>query len=297
MHSVNVIILHAFVAQATANEDTFVDKLVDKLMDRVNEASLDGTTLGKTHKDAALGSPMMRGASCIAPQAVCSVQNKLAGLGMAPSAMQTLALTAVDAHAHGEGMRNVAALASRMPSSVQAEVSKLNKEVVVKAGALKAEDMPGVTAPLGFWDPWGISTKVGDESLVFFREIELKHGRAAMLCTLGIIAGEYFSPFFGWTDPTPAAALFLKPVPVGGAQFWGAVLVLTAFGEAAAENNKLWGERDIGDMGWDPLNLKPKTAEGLKEMQNKELNNGRLAMFAASGMIAQELVTGEKIFR
>jgi hypothetical protein len=30
-------------------------------------------------------------------------------------------------------------------------------------------------------------------------------------------------------------------------------------------------------------------------MQNKELNNGRLAMIATAGMIAQELVNGEKI--
>jgi len=31
-------------------------------------------------------------------------------------------------------------------------------------------------------------------------------------------------------------------------------------------------------------------------MQNKELNNGRLAMLAAAGMIAQELATGKKLF-
>jgi len=31
-------------------------------------------------------------------------------------------------------------------------------------------------------------------------------------------------------------------------------------------------------------------------MQTKELNNGRLAMLAAAGMIAQEFVTGQKLF-
>ena len=31
-------------------------------------------------------------------------------------------------------------------------------------------------------------------------------------------------------------------------------------------------------------------------MQNKELNNGRLAMIAVAGMTAQELVTGDKLF-
>jgi len=51
-----------------------------------------------------------------------------------------------------------------------------------------------------------------------------------------------------------------------------------------------------GDFGFDPLGLTPKTAEGLKTMQNKELNNGRLAILAASGLIAQELATGKAVF-
>jgi hypothetical protein len=51
-----------------------------------------------------------------------------------------------------------------------------------------------------------------------------------------------------------------------------------------------------GDLGFDPLGLKPTDPAELKEMQNKELNNGRLAMIAAAGMIAQELASGEKLF-
>jgi len=51
-----------------------------------------------------------------------------------------------------------------------------------------------------------------------------------------------------------------------------------------------------GDLGFDPLNLKPTDPEELKTMQTKELNNGRLAMLAAAGMIAQELATGQKLF-
>lgn len=51
-----------------------------------------------------------------------------------------------------------------------------------------------------------------------------------------------------------------------------------------------------GDLGFDPLGLKPTDPKELKEMQTKELNNGRLAMLAAAGMIAQELATGQKLF-
>jgi hypothetical protein len=50
-----------------------------------------------------------------------------------------------------------------------------------------------------------------------------------------------------------------------------------------------------GDLGFDPLGLKPTDAEELKAMQTKELNNGRLAMIGIAGMVVQELVTGQKL--
>jgi len=51
-----------------------------------------------------------------------------------------------------------------------------------------------------------------------------------------------------------------------------------------------------GDFGFDPLGLKPGTPAELKEMQTKEINNGRLAMIGVAGMVAQELATGQKLF-
>ena len=51
-----------------------------------------------------------------------------------------------------------------------------------------------------------------------------------------------------------------------------------------------------GDLGWDPLGLKPTDEFGLKEMQTKEINNGRLAMIGIIGMFGQELAHGEKLF-
>jgi hypothetical protein len=50
-----------------------------------------------------------------------------------------------------------------------------------------------------------------------------------------------------------------------------------------------------GDIGFDPLGLKPKTEEAFNVMVTKELQNGRLAMFGASGMLLQEQVTHEPI--
>jgi hypothetical protein len=51
-----------------------------------------------------------------------------------------------------------------------------------------------------------------------------------------------------------------------------------------------------GDLGFDPLGLKPTDPAELKEMQTKELQNGRLGMIAAAGMIAQELASNQKLF-
>jgi light-harvesting complex I chlorophyll a/b binding protein 1 len=48
-------------------------------------------------------------------------------------------------------------------------------------------------------------------------------------------------------------------------------------------------------LDFDPLGLKPTDPDAFIDKQNKELNNGRLAMLGISGMIAQELVNGQKI--
>jgi hypothetical protein len=298
MRSVTGIILHAFVARAIAEEDVAVDnllsKLVDKLIDRATESpvdseDLDDTTLGKTQPAMTQNARMMTRGQ---PQ-VSAVQNKLRSYGISPNPLETLALNAIAANNQGTGMRQVIAQASSVP-----ELSNLKKEVVVRAGAIKDRmDWPGVTAPMGYFDPLGISANVDDETLYFWREVELKHGRYGMLCSLGILAGETLSPLFGWKDTTtPAAKLIFQDMPIE--KFWGAVIVAVSFGELIEQNSRKNGSADRvpGDVGWDPLKLKPTTPEKLKQIQNKELNNGRLAMLAASGMIAQEFVTGEKIF-
>ena len=39
------------------------------------------------------------------------------------------------------------------------------------------------------WDPLDIAGSVGDEALMWFRASELKHGRVAMLATVGYLTG------------------------------------------------------------------------------------------------------------
>jgi hypothetical protein len=88
--------------------------------------------------------------------------------------------------------------------------------------------------------------------------------------------------------------------------FWPAVVaaiaipeVFSVFSFNSPFGGQPWSIRsdfESGDLGFDPLGLKPTDPAELKEMQTKELNNGRLAMIAAAGMIMQELATGSKLF-
>ncbi len=77
-----------------------------------------------------------------------------------------------------------------------------------------------------------------------------------------------------------------------GMAFIEYITIVTAFETPSA----VTGEGDLkedyipGDLGFDPLGIKPKTEAELDVMKTKELNNGRLAMIGIAGMLVQELV-------
>jgi len=204
-----------------------------------------------------------------------------------------------------------------------ASMSSADRAVVAKAAdavSVSAADLlkAGQTPPLGFWDPAGLSTDVSEGRLLFFREAEIKHGRVCMLAFVGILVGEQYHPLFGGNVDTMAAHHFTGVVPD---VFWGASWVQFMFASFWEEKRTSfptleWGAfspvlapkdstepfaaktgRIPGDFGFDPLGLKPKNEKDLIEMQNKELNNGRLAMFAVLGVIGQELATNKAVFR
>merc|ERR1711972_1017921 len=69
----------------------------------------------------------------------------------------------------------------------------------------------GDQPPLGFWDPVGF-TKDGDlEKFKRRRVTEIKHGRVAMLATMGYITPELTGKFPGYLSP--AAGLKFEDIP------------------------------------------------------------------------------------
>jgi hypothetical protein len=169
--------------------------------------------------------------------------------------------------------------------------------------AFDIKDLAGITEPVGFFDPVGFTTDKSEGKIRFYREVELKHGRLGMLAALGFLVGENFHPLFGGNIDAPAYLAF-QQTPLQ--TFWPFVVAAIAILEvwsvfsfnspAGGEPWSIRSDHVPGDMGFDPLNLKPADPEELKTMQTKELNNGRLAMLAAAGMIAQEFATGQKLF-
>jgi len=168
-----------------------------------------------------------------------------------------------------------------------------------------AEDMSGVTGPLGFWDPIGYSSAASEGRLRFLREAELKNGRVAMLAALGFIVAEQYPVFFHGDFNGPAIKTWTEIGTQG--YFWPGVLFCIAIPEVFSVFNHNspfeYGEwrthrtdTEPGNyLDFDPLGLKPTDPDEFIDKQNKELNNGRLAMIGISGMIAQELVNGQKI--
>ena len=175
-----------------------------------------------------------------------------------------------------------------------------------------AESLPGITGPLGFFDPLGFCTsgdeKVSEAKIRFYREVELKHARVAMLAAVGFPLAEQFHPLFA-TDDAPSFMAFQQtplqtfwPVVVGVIAIAEVFSVFTFQNPASYVNGEPaepWTMRldhQAGDLGFDPMGLKPTDPKEFAEMQTKELNNGRLAMIAIAGMVGQELSTGSKLF-
>merc|ERR1712151_507306 len=194
-----------------------------------------------------------------------------------------------------------------LSSSVTAFMPNTN---IAKNSALKMSEMnlPGALPPVGLFDPLGFAAKANDATLLRYHEAEITHGRVAMLAAVGFLVGEKVegSSFLFDSQISGPAITHLSQVPTA---FWLILLVSIGAAEqfravAAFEDPKdvpigqqglMRADHFSGDIGFDPLGLKPEDPEEFEQMVTKELQNGRLAMLAAAGFMAQELADGKGI--
>jgi len=212
----------------------------------------------------ALGGRVARRAEPISAGAAAAVAAKAAGVAKATAA--------AGAKAAGVGT----GVAAGTGKSIQG-----NEDVEPEPSFDPSKEI-GAMPPLGYFDPAGFC-KAGD--LAGFRNLraaEIKHGRVAMMAALGGVVQHYVK-FPGFEKvPSGLGAVTASPGTLGFAALFAAAgfLELVAWTEDPS--------KEPGNFG-DPAGLNQYT----QEFRERELNNGRFAMFAAIGIIAAELVTGK----
>jgi len=176
-----------------------------------------------------------------------------------------------------------------------------------------AYGLPGTLDPVPQFDPLGFAEKADLQKMLQYREAEVQHGRVAMLAALGMLVTEEpieLHPLFEASNRDIGPAIrHLDEVRAVSPAFFEILFIVIGFSElnrAVKGWNKpgdVFGSGKVfndgyypGDVGFDPLGLKPDTPEEFAIMQTKELQNGRLAMLGWAGMVAQELINGKEIF-
>ncbi|KAG7342465.1 chlorophyll A-B binding protein [Nitzschia inconspicua] len=155
--------------------------------------------------------------------------------------------------------------------------------------AWKDETVVGITAPMGFFDPLGLSKNKDDKTMSLYRESELKHGRVAMAACLGwYLDAAGVHPAFNSelsNDPLEAAQ---QLDPVRWVQFVLGCGAIEWLAEKIKERPGYKAGDLLGAAYW-----VDDSDEGWVDYQNKEINNGRLAMVAFMGILTQDLYFGE----
>ncbi|CAE8644838.1 unnamed protein product [Polarella glacialis] len=202
----------------------------------------------------------------------------------APAAAAPAAAPPAAAPAAATAAVPISAAPATAPATAAAAPAAADKAPAASSGTRKFDisTQIGATDPLGFWDPANLCK--GDESKFrSYRIAELKHGRVAMMAALGAVSQHFFLlPSF--PDDTPRGMGATETIQGG----FGFLIVLGVAGYLETGRFKQDPNKEPGNFG-DPLNL----GQYSFEMRNKEVNNGRFAMFSILGIIMAENETGK----
>ena len=145
----------------------------------------------------------------------------------------------------------------------------------------------------GFIQPPSWEETKGLPTIYWMREAEVKHSRVAMLAVIGWIATDFglrlpFSQFSTEAIPSGYNAHDIL-VAQGTMTVMLLAVGLIEFCSAASlvEVSKGESDRAAGNFGLDGGMFKGKDEKFIKNMETKEINNGRLAMLAFGGIATQ----------
>lgn len=155
-----------------------------------------------------------------------------------------------------------------------------------------AYGLPGSVSPIKDFDPFGYTDEADLAQIKSYRESEVTHGRVAMLAMVGLLVTEApfkFHPFFNVGDKdigpairhldevrAAAPAFFeILALTIGAAELYRALRGWENPTEAGDKGQALKDTYYPGDIGFDPLGLKPSNPDEFANMATKELQNGR----------------------
>merc|ERR1719238_2652994 len=178
----------------------------------------------------------------------------------------------------------------------------LRPVVQQNAVSMKAQGEIGVTPPLGVYDPLNLlnePVKYPRRDYRRYVELEIKHGRIAMLACLGIFTTEAGIRWPGYLSKS--LDLKFSDVPGGALDSYAAVpaigwlqivtfIVILELGYGATPEGNEPG--DVGGVTW----IRYSDPEVKKFKLNAERNNGRAAMMGITGMMVHNALGVDALF-
>merc|ERR1719203_1251822 len=201
------------------------------------------------------------------------------------------------------------------PASVSKQVTQLQASSLDSAFGVGIET-GNKCPPLGAW----ILEDANPAGLKWFQNAEIKHGRIAMVATIGFMVQKFgvhfplylgptgsnvfhpasdqawlLSPSTGVTFSDVAAAAPLDAIKMVPAAGWLQIFIVAGWFECVAFERQ-WNREDAvpGNYGYDPLGFTADgmDSENIKSLRLKEIKNGRLAMLTIAGWVANEAYPG-----
>jgi hypothetical protein len=192
-----------------------------------------------------------------------------------------------------------------LPRSLAARArSALRGRVTARTGptTMFSEGDIGILPPLNVWDPLGY---IESRDMRRYEEMEIKHGRAAMLGFLHVILTEAGLRFPGYLSDGTFGGQPIKFADVPGGAIntvlaipgssWAQIICLCGVLEAGVFKQD--PDREAGDIApeWGPW-VRYDDPEVKTFKLNAERQNGRAAMLGITGMILHELVGVDALY-